>query len=278
VVIGADLHPGPAGARSVALIPVDYWVNSSTLAEQENGEGQAVDDLTLVLSPRRGYFGFPTGGIVAVSGTIPRQDFARWVRGARKPDRPAVWADLQQVVAARKSANVLIATHLKDLFDPTTVRAALQAFGAVSGDADQVGDRTAATGRFEFGVRMEPFLPAFKRLWPKPLERAGFVVDELKAAEPKAEGKAVVLGADLSDTGQRCVPSVVMRPGDAVSGKDGPTRTPTESAQLAASIQYHKAVNGSLDDLKRRAGPGARTTSSRPRSSTTTPPGSRSCR
>src|SRR4051812_31315685 len=45
VVIGADLHPGPAGGRSVALVPVDYSVNSSTLAKQENGEVQTVGDL-----------------------------------------------------------------------------------------------------------------------------------------------------------------------------------------------------------------------------------------
>jgi hypothetical protein len=272
VVIGADLHAGAAGGRSVALIPVDYSVNSNTLAKQENGEVQTVDDLTLVLSPRRGYFGFPTGGIVAVSGTMPRQDFARWVRSAKKPDRPAVSAYLQEAVAAHKSAHVLIATDLKDLFDPTAVRAALQASGAVSGEAEvnslttvlsgargivftaQIGDRTAATVRVEFGVPMEPFLPAFKRLWPKALERVGFEVDELKAAEPKAEGKAVVLGADLSDTGLRRVLSVVTGPGDAVSGKEGPVRTPKESAQLAASIRYHKAVNGALDDLKASSG------------------------
>src|SRR6476659_8144835 len=84
VVIGADLHPGLSPGRSVALIPVEYSVNSDAIARRENGVGQTVDDLTLVLSPRRGYFGFPSGGIVAVSGTMPRQDFARWVRSAKK--------------------------------------------------------------------------------------------------------------------------------------------------------------------------------------------------
>jgi hypothetical protein len=123
VVIGADLHPGPGGDRSVALIPVDNSVNSEAVAKRENGVIQTVDDLTLVLSPRRGYFGFPAGGIVAVSGTLPRQDFARWVRAAKKPDKPAVSAYLQQAVAGHKDAHVLVATDLKDLFDPTPSRA-----------------------------------------------------------------------------------------------------------------------------------------------------------
>ena len=273
VVVGADLHPGAATGRSVALIPVDASVNSAAIARRENGVVQTVDDLTLVLSPRRGYFGFPAGGIVAVSGTMPRQDFARWVRGARKPDKPAISAYLQQAVAAHKGAHIVIATDLKDLFDPAAVRAALQASGAVSGEAEvnslttvlsgargivftaQVGDRTAATVRVEFGVPMQDFLPAFKRLWPKALERAGFEVDELKAAEPRADDRAVVLTADLSDTSLRRILSLVAAPGDAVASPEGgPVRTPKQSAQLSASLRYYKAVNGALDDLKAAGG------------------------
>jgi hypothetical protein len=273
VVIGADLHPGPGGDRSVALIPVDYSVNSEAIAKRDNGIIQTVDDLTLVLSPKRGYFGFPTGGIVAISGNMPRQDFARWVRGAKKPDKPAISSYLQSAVAANKDAHVLVATDLKDLFDPAAVRAALQASGAVSGETEvnslttvlagargivftaQIGDRTAATVRVEFGVPMEPFLPAFRRLWPRALDRAGFEIEEFKAAEPKADGKSVVLAADLSDTSLRRILSLLVSPGEAVP-EDGSARikTPKESAQLSASIKYYKAVNGALDDLKTQGG------------------------
>ena len=48
VVIGADLHPGSGGDRSVALIPVAASVNSAAIAKRENGVVQTVDDLTLV--------------------------------------------------------------------------------------------------------------------------------------------------------------------------------------------------------------------------------------
>jgi hypothetical protein len=276
VVVGADLHPGMVGDRSVAMIPVDYSLNSESIAKRENGVVQTVDDLTLVLSPRRGYFGFPAGGIVAVSGNLPRQDFARWVRSAKKPDKPAVSPYLQAAVAAHKDAHILIATDLKDLIDPTSARAALQASGAVSGEAEvnslttvlagargmvftgTVGDQTAATLRIEFGVPTADFLPAFRKLWPKALERAGLEVDELKAAEPKADGRAVVFTANLSDTSLRRILSVVATPGDAVASSEsksgGPIRTPKESAQLSASLRYYKAVNGCLDDLKTQGG------------------------
>src|SRR3954447_20723380 len=132
VVVGADLHPGAlARGRSIALVPVDPAINSTAVAKRDNGVVQTVDDLTLVLSPKRGYFGWPAAGVLAVSSTLPRQDFARWVRGARTADKPAVSEYLQQAVAAHKDAHVLIATDLKDLIDPTTARAALQQSGAV---------------------------------------------------------------------------------------------------------------------------------------------------
>jgi hypothetical protein len=271
VVLGADLHPGPGGDRSVALFPVARSLNSTAIAGRENGVVQTVGDLTLVLSPRRGYFGFPAGGILAVSGTMTRQEFARWVRGARNPDKPAVSAYLQEAVAAHKDAHVLVATDLKDLFDPTSVRAALQASGGVSGEAEvnsltnvlsgargivftaQIGDRTAATVRMEFSVPMDAFVPAFQRLWPKALERLGFEVPELKAAESKADGRAVVMTTDLSDVGLRRILSLLTSPGDAVEGQE-PIRTPKESAQLAASLRFYRAVNGALDDLKAQRG------------------------
>jgi hypothetical protein len=273
VVIGADLQPGAGTDRSVSLFPVDYSVNSEAIAKRENGVVETIDDLTLVLSPRRGYFGFPAGGIVAVSGTMPRQDFARWVRAAKKPDKPAVSAYLQEAVAAHKDAHLLIATDLKDLFDPTAARAALQASGAVSGEAEvtslttvlagarglvftgQIGEQTAATLRIEFGVPMDDFLPAFRRLWPKVLERGGLEVEEFKSAEPRADGKAVVLTASLSDTSLRRILSLVATPGDSVP-EDASARikTPKEAAGLSASLRYYRAVNSALDDLKAQSG------------------------
>jgi hypothetical protein len=273
-VIGADLQPGRlAHGRSVALIPVDYSVNSTAIARRENGVVQTVDDLTLVLSPKRGYFGFPTGGIVAVSGTLPRQDFARWVRASRKADKPAASAYLQEAVAAHKAAHILIAIDLKDLVDPTAARAALQQSGAVPTDAavdsltnilagarglvftGQVGDTTKAEVRIEFAVPMADFVPAFRRLWPKALERAGLEVDEFKAAEPRADGKAVVVTAELSDTSLRRVLSLVAGPGDAVPA-EGPSAisTPKEAATLAAALRYYRGVNAALDDLKAAGG------------------------
>jgi hypothetical protein len=275
VVIAADLHPGAlAHGRSLALVPVDNSVNSEALARRENGVVQPMAGRAVALSPRRGYMGVPAAGVLGVSSTLPRQDFARWFRWAQTADRPVMSPYLREAVAAHKDAHVLIATDLADLIDPTAARFALQQAGPASGEAGQdalvrvlagvrglvftaqVGGPTRATVRVEFAVPMAEFVAPFQAVWPKALEASGLDVPELKAAQAKADGKAVVLTAELSDTSLRRVLSLVRAPGDAVTSPDaGPAiRTPKEAAGLAASVRYYRAVNTALDDLATRGG------------------------
>src|SRR5262245_52836648 len=136
VVIAADLHPRAlAQGRSIALFPADGTVSSESIARRENGVVQTTGDWNIVLSPRRGYMAVPARGIVGVSSTMPRQEFVRWVRAARNPDKPAVAQYLQDAVAAHKDAHILIATDLDNLFDPTLLRQALQRTGEVPNDS-----------------------------------------------------------------------------------------------------------------------------------------------
>jgi hypothetical protein len=276
VVIAADLQPGSvANARSLALFPADGSVSSESIARRENGVVQSIGDTNIVLSPRRGYLAVPARGIVGVSSNMPRQDFVRWVRAARKADTPAVSAYLRDAVAAHKDAHILIATDLDALFDPTAVRQAIQRSGEVPSDASltslvnvlsgargltftaQIGDTTKAELRIDFSIPMADFVAPLKRIWPKALESAEFEIEEFKAAEPRADGKAVVMTADLSDTSLRRILSLVAAPGDSIGSKDpdaGPIRTPKEAAGLAASLRYYKAVNSALDDLRAQGG------------------------
>jgi hypothetical protein len=278
VVVGADLHPRDLGrGQSVALLPLGSTVSPSAIATREAGTVQTADDLTLVLSPRRGYFGFPTPGILAVSGTMPRQEFARWVRSAKKPDKPAVSPYLQEAVAAHKDAHVLIATDLQDLFDPTAARTALMREGATATDRDldylvsvitgarglvftaKVEEKTSATLRIEFGVPVSGLLPTFSRLWPKVLTATGMEISEFAAAEMRADGKAVTMTtADLSDTSLRRILTLIAMPGAATPSEGAEEiKTPKESAALAASLRYYRAVNAALDDLKAQGATGA---------------------
>jgi hypothetical protein len=272
VVVGSDLHPGAlAETRSIILLPTGNTVNSGTIASRENGIVQTIDGLTLVLSPKRGYYGFPTPGTIGLSSTMQRQDFARWARWAAKPEKPAVSAYLQEQVESLKGAHILIATDLKDAFDPTQIRTTLQLAGVKEGELDslvrvvsgirglaftaQIGESTKATLRIDFAIAMEDMLPIVRRVWAKTLETAGLEVEEFKVAEMKADGKAIVLTADLSDKSLRRVLSLVAAPGDAVP-EDGTARikTPKEAAGLAASLRYYKAANSALDDLKGQGG------------------------
>jgi hypothetical protein len=274
VVIGADLHPGAlASGRSVALFPADVSVSSESMAKRENGIVQSTGDWNIVLSPRRGYMSVLASGIVGVSNSLPRQDFVRWVRASRKPDKPAISAYLQETVAAHTSAHVLIATDLQDLFDPTTLRLALQQSGAVSGEGSlnslvnvlsgargivfsaHIEDKTKAEVRIDFAIPTADTLAPIKKLLPKAMESSGLDIEEFKTAEPRADGKSIVLSADLADGSLRRILSLLYAPGDAVGSKDeSAIKTPRESAVLAASLRYYKAINSALDDLRSQGG------------------------
>lgn len=274
VVIGADLHPGAlAAGRSAALFPADVSVSSESIAKRENGTVQSTGDWNIVLSPRRGYMAVLASGIVGVSNSMPRQDFVRWVRASRKPERPAISTFLQDTVNAHKTDQVLIATDLQDLFDPTSVRIALQQSGVVAGDASldslvnvlasarglvfsaKIDDKSHATLRIEFGYPMADFAASFNKLWPKALENSGLDIEEFKKAEARPDGKAMVLTADLADGSLRRILSLIYAPGDAVGSKEeNAIKTPAESAVLASSLRYYKAVNSALDDLRAQGG------------------------
>ena len=257
------------------LFPADGTVSSESIAKRENGVVQTIGDWNIVLSPRRGYIAVPARGIVGVSSTMPRQDFVRWVRAARNPDKPAIAPYLQDAVAAHKNAHILIATDLDNLFDPTLLRQALQRTGEVSNESElnslvnvlsgargltftaQIGDATKAELRIDFAVPMADFVTPLKRVWPKALEAADFEVPEFKSADVKADGKSVVLTATVGDTSLRRILSLIRSPGDAVGSKDEAAnglRTPKEGATLAASLRYYKAVNSALDDLRGQGG------------------------
>jgi len=271
VVIGAEIHPGDLShGRSIELLPIQNAANSSTIAKRENGIVQTNDDLTLVLSPKRGYFGFPANGIVGISSTMARQDFARWARSSRKPEKPAISQYLQDSVAAHKDAHIIVAIDLKDCLDPTAVRSAIQLSGVVPKETEvntlvtifggtkglvltcQIEEKTKAELRFEFSLPMTEFLPAMLRLWPKALAAAGLDINELKTASAKADGNSIVFTTDLSDSALRRILSIVNAPGgDSLDSETSPKlSSPKEAASLSASLRYYKAVNTTLDDLK----------------------------
>ncbi|MCS6897126.1 MAG: hypothetical protein NZM29_04060 [Nitrospira sp.] len=272
VVIGASLQVAElTTSRSLLLVPMENAANSETIARRENGVVQTVDDLTLVLSPKRGYFGFPAAGIIGISANMTRQEFARWVRGARKPERPALSPFLQEAVAAHRDAHILIALDLQDALDPTAVRQGLQRSGVVRSETlldslvrvlsglrglivtIRIDDRSPAEFRFEFGVPMEEFLTAMQGLWPPALTALGLDIDELKNARARADGKAIIVSTELSDRALRLLLSVVYAAG-AESAADERTvpkiTSAKESAMLAASLRYYRAVNAALDDLR----------------------------
>jgi len=204
---------------------------------------------------------------------MPRQDFARWVRSARKPEKPAISQYLVDAVNANKSAHILVAMDLQDMLDPTGGRAALQRSGVVPNETElnslvsvisgakgliltaNIDDKAKTVLRFEFAVPMNDFVNAANRIWPKALEAAGLEIPELKSAKAKADGKALVFSAELEDSSLRRLLSIVAAPGDGLEPEGSERiKSAKESAALSASLRYYRAVNSALDDLKAQGG------------------------
>jgi hypothetical protein len=177
------------------------------------------------------------------------------------------------VVNAKKSAHIVIAMDLSDLLDPTGVRNALQQSTLFPKEAElnsmvsvlsgargliltaNVDDKFKTELRFEFSVPMDSFVEAGNRIWPKALDAAGLDIPELKSAKAKADGKALVFTAELSDVSLRRLLSIVAAPGAGFESEGSSTiKTPKEAAGVAASIKYYKAVNSALDDLEAQGG------------------------
>ena len=274
VVIGSELHPRYlAQSRSLALIPTASAINSSTVAKRENGVVQTVDDLTLVLSPQRGYFGFPASGITGISSTMPRQEFARWVRwGASRTSRRSR-NSCKRPSRRIKAPQILVAMDLKDCARShgRTGRLAAIRGGAKGGRAEFDGQRALRCSRADpdgKNRRSDQDRTAFR------VQRA----DERLHANCQArlaQGPRCVRHGDSRTAGGRAagrrqgrrivgraVRHVVAaaalrgeRAGDSLES-EGPSRikTPMESAALAASLRYYRAANSALDDLRAQGG------------------------
>jgi len=273
VVIAADLYPGQlAEGKSLALVPVNNALTQTEIAQREGGTTQTMGDKTVTLSPRRGYVGIPTPGIVAVSSTMPRQDFARWLTQP-KPAKAAISEYVQEAVARHAKADIAVVLDLGELFDPQATRLELLRGGVTKEDpnldaltqaianirgieiAIQVGEPSAVTARIVFKQLLDSQSKAFAAGLPKIIEITGLEFPELAAAAVTKEDKAFVLKGSFSDTSLRRLLSVINTPADAAkSGEGGTLLSPKDSAVLASSMRYYRSVNTYLDDLRTRGG------------------------
>src|SRR5262249_61023909 len=122
---------------------------------------------------------------------------------------------------APKTAPVPPATRLEGWCGRVPVGLALMQSGLVTGEGAvsslarvltgvkgltftaTIDDKTKAEVRIEFSVPTADFAGQLKSLWPKTLDRIGFDVEEFRAADLKADGRAMVATAELSDTSLR---------------------------------------------------------------------------
>ena len=271
VVIGAELYPGQlAEGKSLVLVPVNNALSSTDINNREGGTTQLMGDKTVVLSPKRGYVAMPAPGIVAVSSTLPRQEFSRWLTQP-KPEKPSISSYLQESVAAKSAAQILIAIDLGDIFDPQSLRLELLSGGIAKEEpaldslvqaimnirgatiSVQIADPSPVEIEINFKQLLDSQAKAFETLLPRIIQIAGLEISELSKASLTRGDKTFTLKTSFSDSSLRRMLSLVSSPADAAKSPDGGNiLTPKDSAVLASSMRYFRSVNSYLDDLRTR--------------------------
>lgn len=277
VVISAELFPGYlAEGRTLALVPVNNTLTSAEIAKREGGTSQLMGGKTVILSPRRGYVAIPTPGIVGVSSTVPRQEFARWV-SQPQPTAPVMSKYLQEALASKSKAPIAIAVDMAEMFDPQTIRIELLR-GGIAKDDPSLDSLVAAISNLiglEVTVGIDDSFPVeiqldFKQLLdsqakallprlPKILDICGLDIPELSKSQIIRGDKIITLKTSLSDSSLRRMLSFVHAPSDAAkSSEGGELLQAKDSAALSASMRYYRTVNTYLDDLRVRGGANVR--------------------
>ncbi|WP_020473190.1 hypothetical protein [Zavarzinella formosa] len=271
VVIGAELYPGElAEGKSLALVPVNNTLTSTEIAQREGGTTQLMGDKTVILSPRRGYVAIPTPGIVAVSSTLPRQEFSRWLTQP-KPEKVSYSAYIQEALAKKSKSHIVVATDLTDIFDPQSLRLELLRGGITKEDPSldavtqaimnirgvtitvQIGEPSPVEIDIDFKQLLDSQAKAFQSMLPKIIDICGFEITEVAKAEVVRQDKMFQLKTTFSDKSLRRLLSVINSPADAAKSPEGGTiLTPKDSAALASSMRYYRAINTYLDDLRTR--------------------------
>jgi len=271
-VLSAHLQPGRlSGAPTLTLMPVgDFF--PETVAKRENGTIQKIADRRVVLSPSHGYIGQPARGILAVSDSVSRQDFSRWLVNATEPDKPAIGDWLAK--AAATPAHIVFAVDVSDMFNPAglrmefeqtkvemtpdTMKDLVQMFETMQGliFTANVNETLDTETRLKFRFPVARFLPTLKLLLPKIMDESGLAIHEIRTATVTADGNDLVITGPIGRESLGRVLSLVRSPGDVAGSADGKevstsANSTKEIASRTASMRYYASVNKLIDDLRR---------------------------
>jgi hypothetical protein len=273
LMTASDWNPGSAD-RSWLLVQaaLNRTVSLPDLAAREKATVDTLGGHRVVLTQRRGYF--VELGPKAIGAVFPpdRQDVLRWLSFSKSNLTPALSPYLLEAVKASADAHVVGAMDMEELIDPAALREWLTHSKTLEKRQNEVDtiakfagklkgarlsirfeDRSiAAEIRFDFNENVDRYATLVKPLLLEALEDIGAILEEFQQAQPKYEGKTVLLRTTLTNTGLARILSMILGPtldtshDSAGAGKSDP------NPELTASKRYYQQVQKALSDLQTR--------------------------
>lgn len=273
MVIGSQFNPmRPGQSWHLALIGLSKPTQLQQLAEVHKGHMDEIAGQKVAAVNPYGYVTLLQDHLLVI-GDAERQRVARWLRFAKNPDRkPQVAPYLLEAASKHAQNHLVVAIHTEDLIDPASVRIAVsrsklfemnnelmekavQFLNAMRGVrlVVHLGDEIRATAYLD-STKPARGLEILKPLVIEVLAQAGAELEDLKAAEVRADAGSLRLEFRLTDTDLSRILSIVSSPllhPDPSAVSNIPLSAEGVSAE--ATHRYYYTINKLLDDLRRRS-------------------------
>jgi hypothetical protein len=276
MLMACDFEPDeskPSLTIGVALMTSKKRISMQDLAAREKGQIETVANQPVALTPRGSYFVELAPGFVGAMTPPNRKELARWVRFAMTDRDPVVSPYLRNAVSSGRGAPIQLAVDLKDIVDPKAVRLWLKnskklqrsqgnfdaLFELIEGlkgirFTARVQDTTTGEIYLDFSKAVGDRSDYLKELFLESLDEMGAALDDFRNAEirTEAEGKTLVLKAELADATLREIMSLIEMPSIPVTAEETQPPSPGSKADLAATTRYYDEVQQLLGDLAKK--------------------------
>jgi hypothetical protein len=261
----------------VALLTSKKSISMTGLAVQEGGEVVTVADKPVVLTSRNSFLVELAPGFMGALTPPNRKEMARWMRFAMSNRDPVLSPYLQNAVSAGRGAHIQLAVDLKDLVDPKGLRIWLKHCKKMQGNESQfdpvfelltglkgvrftarVGDSTTGEVYLDLSKPVGDRANYLKELFLESLDEMGAAIDDFRDSQVRteAEGKTVVLKAELADATLREIMSLIQMPSCPLNPEESQAQVsykPGGKADLAATQRYYDAIQQLLSDLRKKS-------------------------
>jgi len=267
-----------ATVYGVALLKSKKRLSMELLAANEGGEVVTVANRPVVLTSRNSFIVELAPGFVGAVTPPNRKELARWMRFAMTDHDPVISSYLRDAVVAARGAQIQMAVDLRDIVDPKAVRLWLKSSKVMEGYPSSYGplyelikglrglrfsarvnDKTTGEVSLDFSNSVEDRANAVKELFLESLNEMGAAIDEFRDSKVRteADGKTVVLKAELTDATLREILSLIQMPSIPATPEDdqpSPTYSPGGKVKvdLATTERYYNAVQQLLEDLRKK--------------------------